>query len=342
MKSFKEKPCAVCGKLFTPSGPKAKYCSDECRSKVPHKKGTAEALNKKTAVATMILAQSESIETFKTDVFDGVRTVTIDGEKWYIAADVCKVLGIVNQTYAIQNLLKNEKRGFEIETPGGIQKAFIVSKPGVFHLMNNCRDTAVTQPVKERINHEILPAVDRTGMYVGQSMTLEEMFALQAQINLDHKKRLDACDEHLAMHDMRLNSHDTQIADTKQYVRDVEQKVNKVASRQVNAESAYTRFIPSDIAEVYDSSVTPQMINKIFEEFGYQKYDGERKRWKATAKVRSMASPYLVTIEETIPNGTKIPKVWITVSGRIWVENVLKSRGKVPIVSDNTQVFIAC
>lgn len=42
MKTHKPKPCVICGKSYTPTGPCSKYCSKECKAKV----WTREVLSK--------------------------------------------------------------------------------------------------------------------------------------------------------------------------------------------------------------------------------------------------------------------------------------------------------
>lgn len=45
---------------------------------------------------------------FKNDQFGEVRTITIEGEPWFVAADVCKALEISNPTDAIKRLDDDE------------------------------------------------------------------------------------------------------------------------------------------------------------------------------------------------------------------------------------------
>ena len=54
---------------------------------------------------------------------------------WFIAADVCKALGITNARDALAKCLDDEEKGVErIYTPGGPQNLRIVSESGMYAL----------------------------------------------------------------------------------------------------------------------------------------------------------------------------------------------------------------
>ena len=49
------------------------------------------------------------IKVFESNEFGTVRTTIIDGEPWFVAADVCRVLEISNPTMALNRLETDEK-----------------------------------------------------------------------------------------------------------------------------------------------------------------------------------------------------------------------------------------
>jgi prophage antirepressor-like protein len=87
-----------------------------------------------------------------------VRTVTIAGGPWFIAADVCRVLGIRNPSAAVSRLDPDERellpprRGFR--GPGTV----IVSESGVYDLIFKSRKPAA-KPLRRRLCHVVLPAI---------------------------------------------------------------------------------------------------------------------------------------------------------------------------------------
>ncbi|WP_142763460.1 BRO-N domain-containing protein, partial [Klebsiella pneumoniae] len=55
-----------------------------------------------------------------------VRVVLVNGEPWFVAADVCKALDIADNRAAVRKLDDDEKGGYSLPTPGGVQSVGIV------------------------------------------------------------------------------------------------------------------------------------------------------------------------------------------------------------------------
>ena len=69
-----------------------------------------------------------------------VRTLTdSQGEPWFIAKDVCEILGITNSRDAMSSLDDDEKGVANTDTPGGRQNMSIVSEPGLYVLIGKSR-----------------------------------------------------------------------------------------------------------------------------------------------------------------------------------------------------------
>lgn len=75
------------------------------------------------------------IKLFENQEFGKVRTVTIDGEPWFVAADVCNIFGETNRNRAMQSLDSSEKGYTQMDTPGGKQRVAIVNEPGLYSLL---------------------------------------------------------------------------------------------------------------------------------------------------------------------------------------------------------------
>lgn len=61
-----------------------------------------------------------------------VRIVTIDGEPWFVAADVCDYFGVTNRNRALQQIDPEDKGGTQIDTPGGQQTVTTLSESGLW------------------------------------------------------------------------------------------------------------------------------------------------------------------------------------------------------------------
>lgn len=75
------------------------------------------------------------LKLFENQEFGKVRTVTIDGEPWFVAADVCNIFGETNRNRAMQSLDSSEKGYTQMDTPGGKQRVAIVNEPGLYSLL---------------------------------------------------------------------------------------------------------------------------------------------------------------------------------------------------------------
>lgn len=75
------------------------------------------------------------LKLFENEEFGKVRTVTIDGEPWFVAADVCNIFGETNRNRAMQSLDSSEKGYTQMDTPGGKQRVAIVNEPGLYSLL---------------------------------------------------------------------------------------------------------------------------------------------------------------------------------------------------------------
>ncbi|NJL07394.1 MAG: Bro-N domain-containing protein [Methylacidiphilales bacterium] len=94
-----------------------------------------------------------------------VRVVSIDGKPWFVAADVCRVLGLTNTTASLYHLAQDEKGISSIETLGGMQRLRIISEPGLYRLIMRS-DKPIARPFQDWVNREVLPAIHETGGYM--------------------------------------------------------------------------------------------------------------------------------------------------------------------------------
>jgi prophage antirepressor-like protein len=102
-----------------------------------------------------------------------LRVVSINGEPWFIAADVCKVLDISNNRDAFSRLDDDEKGVGLIDTLGGRQKASLVNESGLYSLILGSRKPEA-KPFKRWVTHEVLPAIRKTGRYVHPGLTFND------------------------------------------------------------------------------------------------------------------------------------------------------------------------
>lgn len=93
-----------------------------------------------------------------------VRTVLVDGEPWFVAADVCAVLGYSHTASALRTLRDKEKGVRPMHTPGGEQDVTVISEQGLYRLVMRS-NRAEAERFQDWVTGEVLPAIRRTGTY---------------------------------------------------------------------------------------------------------------------------------------------------------------------------------
>ena len=105
-----------------------------------------------------------------------VRTVEKDGEVWFVAKDVCDILGIKNHKGAIKELDDDERDGVAITDPiGRKQVTNIISEPGVYALVLRSRKPEAKE-FSRWVRHKVIPSIMRHGMYMTDA-TAEKILA---------------------------------------------------------------------------------------------------------------------------------------------------------------------
>jgi len=121
--------------------------------------------------------------------FEGnaVRIVMRKHEPWFVAKDVCVVLGIGNPTEALRNLDEDEKSTLSIAEgiPGNPVKS-IISESGLYSLIFRSRKKAA-RLFKRWVTHEVLPAIRKNGCYAN---TKRRIAARADNSRLDRAKEL--------------------------------------------------------------------------------------------------------------------------------------------------------
>lgn len=102
---------------------------------------------------------NNEIKIFESQQFGKIRTSIIDGEPWFVAADVCRCIGVGNPSSVIRKLENEEKRKFEIETTGGIQTLNFVNKNGLISIICSSRKKDAKH-LKDWIINSVFPALN--------------------------------------------------------------------------------------------------------------------------------------------------------------------------------------
>lgn len=117
-----------------------------------------------------------------------VRTVTIDGEPWWVANDACAVLGIANVGNVLARLDRADVYSIRIAdgTPGNPNRA-IVNESGLYDMILDSRKPEA-RAFRRWITAEVIPAIRRTGRYETAPREMTKLEALQAAIESEQAR----------------------------------------------------------------------------------------------------------------------------------------------------------
>ena len=128
----------------------------------------------------------QDLQIFKNDSFGEVRTLSIEGEPWFVAKDVAEILGYTNTRKAI---LDHCKGGNETVLPsaGGNQIVKIIPERDVYRLIMRSKMPKAEQ-FEEWVVGEVLPSIRKTGSYTAVPRT----FADALQLAADQQRAIEA------------------------------------------------------------------------------------------------------------------------------------------------------
>lgn len=101
---------------------------------------------------------------------NALRIIVVDGEPWFLAADVCRIIGIKNPTNAVKILDDDE---LALKTFKGLSKgndqANFISESGMYKIVMRSQDAikpgTIAHSFTKWVTKEVLPAIRKNGYY---------------------------------------------------------------------------------------------------------------------------------------------------------------------------------
>ena len=106
-----------------------------------------------------------NMQIYQSEKFGEIRTLLIDGEPWFVAADVCKALEIGNPADAMRRLDADERTLVSIEGASNGLPVNAVNEPGLYTLILGSRKPEA-KAFKRWITHEVIPSIRKHGAYI--------------------------------------------------------------------------------------------------------------------------------------------------------------------------------
>lgn len=145
--------------------------------------GTTGALSVKTQPITegFNMSDSKAVQVSSQPVFNfgphSVRVVVRDGEPWFVASDVCGALDYKNTSKAVGDHLDDDERTTAL-VPRTHNDSLgvptnIINESGLYALVLRSRKPEARKFAKW-VTSEVLPAIRKTGVYVGKPFTVNQ------------------------------------------------------------------------------------------------------------------------------------------------------------------------
>lgn len=128
-----------------------------------------------------------NLEIFQTPEFGTVRTVIREDAPWFVAADVCRALGLGNSSDVIKRLDEDERTLVSIEGASNGLPVNAVNEPGLYALILGSRKPEA-KAFKRWITHEVIPNIRRNGGYISCDETTTDEELLEKALAIAKQK----------------------------------------------------------------------------------------------------------------------------------------------------------
>ena len=138
---------------------------------------------------------------FKSPEFGQIRTIEIGGEPWFVGKDVADALEYSNSRKAIADHVDEDDKGVtKCDTLGGAQDLVVINMSGVYSLILSSK-LPNAKRFKHWVTHDVLPAIQKHGMYATEDLLNDPDLAIRAFTALkeerERNKRLIADNERM-------------------------------------------------------------------------------------------------------------------------------------------------
>lgn len=243
----------------------------------------------------------------------GVRVATIDGEPWFVAADICAVLGLDNPTRALSRLDDDERTLISIKGASNGLEVNAVNEPGMYSLILGSRKPEA-KAFKRWITHDVIPSIRKTGMYATEELLDNPDLAIAALTRLKEEQE-------------KRQKLELTAAVQKQQIAELSPKASYYDLILQNKNTVPVTQIAKDYG------MSGQKLNKLLHELGIQyKFRNTWLLYQDYAKCGyTQSRTYAIDAEKSVMH------TYWTQKGRLFLYDLLKGQGILPLIerSDN-------
>lgn len=125
------------------------------------------------------------LQIFKNEEFGEVRTVTIDGDPWFVGKDVASALGYANASKAVSTHINEEDRilkTLEADSQNGNvvkTQTALINESGLYSLILSSKLSSAKR-FKHWVTSEVLPSIRKHGVYAVDELLADPDMAIKA------------------------------------------------------------------------------------------------------------------------------------------------------------------
>ncbi|MGI6736721.1 MAG: phage antirepressor KilAC domain-containing protein [Anaerovoracaceae bacterium] len=123
--------------------------------------------------------------------FGSIRTISVDGEPWFVGKDIAMILGYSNPRKAVIDHVDDEDKGVtKCDTLGGVQEMTVINESGLYSLILGSK-LPTAKRFKHWVTSEVLPSIRRHGLYAIDDILENPDIAIAAlqELKAEREKR---------------------------------------------------------------------------------------------------------------------------------------------------------
>lgn len=132
------------------------------------------------------------LQIFKNAEFGSVRTITVEGEPYFVGKDVAEILGYSNTRKALSDHVDEEDKGVtKCDTPGGMQDLTVINESGLYSLILSSK-MPNAKKFKRWVTSEALPTIRKHGLYAMDEVLANPDILINALLELKAERERNA------------------------------------------------------------------------------------------------------------------------------------------------------
>ena len=264
----------------------------------------------------------KELQIFKNAEFGSIRTMTLNGEPYFVGRDVAEILGYANASKAVLAHVDEEDKTFLMldiadsqngNVPVGQSKTALINESGLYSLILGSKLPGAKK-FKRWVTSEVLPAIRKHGLYAVDEVLADPDMLIQALMELKQERENNKALQQL-------------VAVQNQQITEMKPK----ASYYDVVLNCKDLVAISVIAKDY--GWTANHMNQYLHEKGVQFRQG-KKIWLLYQKYAEMGYTSTKTHSYSGSDGTphSRPHTYWTQKGRLFIYGLLKEDGILPIM----------